>query len=128
MQLVAILCLCWIVPSWGVPRELIERFLPNCTQGATTRDVVYDFEEFAPGDAVYSMESVKVKAWRFVNGRKEEAVPMAFDSKNPSGGDKDLRSKKRGMILIASTDDNSNDPDDHEEGGVIIFKFPNQHL
>jgi hypothetical protein len=47
---------------------------------------------------------------------------MAFDTANPTGGDFHL-ANDLGIVLIASEDDDSSDPDDNELGGVFTFKF-----
>lgn len=48
---------------------------------------------------------------------------MVFDTTNPTGGDTDLFSETRGMVLIISEDGDSGDPDDNAGGGTLTFTF-----
>ncbi len=68
---------------------------------------------------------------------------MIFNSANPTGGDSDLGTPNRafggpgqgsggssndvarGNILIVSEDADGSDPDDHQRGGTLIFRFDN---
>lgn len=48
---------------------------------------------------------------------------MIFDTKKPTGGDRDLKTKNLKKVLILSEDGDSSDPDDNAGGGTFIFEF-----
>jgi len=93
--------------------------------------VVYDFEEFMPGEKIDFLGhgDVEVSAQRFLNrnNAKKKAVPMAFDTVHPTGRDFDLATDDLGMVLIVSEDGVAWNPDNNHNGGVFTFKFNRQN-
>lgn len=109
-----------------------------------------DFAGLSAGDIVTNLQHGITVSSKKRQGSKTgplvDASAMIFDSENPTGGDVDLgapnadfggpgkggagkngsevaNTESRGMILIISEDDNSNNPDDHRFGGYITFDF-----
>ena len=112
--------------TWKYSKTLAAEDLSTTT--TTTTNHVIDFEGFAAGTVIdneYASLGVTISA----SGGSNEA--MIFDSANPTGGDKDLRTPgyginnttAQGNILIISEDGDSSDPDDNAHGGTITFDF-----
>ena len=109
-----------------------------------------DFEGFFPGEDASNLgNGITVTAQRRDKrklGPFVSAIPMIFDSENPTGEDEDLGTPNtdfggsgvgdgggssslfpnaigRGNVLIVSEDDDSSDPDDNAFGGYLTLAF-----
>lgn len=115
----------------------------------TPKSCVIDFQEFNAGDAVFELGFGVVVTSEKRPGIGQplvSAIPMIFDSANPTGKDFDLGAPNKdfggpgrgeageagrpyenrtpkGKILIISEDEDSSDPDENLYGGVITFSF-----
>ncbi len=92
-------------------------------------EIFLDFEADAGGNPLVAGDvintafngvGVTISAF-FPNGNA--ALPMIFDTNNPTGGDTDLASTERNNVLIISEDGDSNDPDDNGNGGTVVLDF-----
>jgi len=85
--------------------------------------VLYDFEEFQAGDVIQSLGGGDVEVSAMKRKHKKPALPMAFDTANPTGNDLDLSTHDEGMVLIVSEDGIASDPNHNKHGSVLTFKF-----
>jgi len=87
------------------------------------KDVVLDFELSAGTYVSKQYDGVTI----FGRSRRDKLArandAMIFDSKNPTGGDHDLKFANQGGILILSEDRDPSDPDDNARGGKLLFRF-----
>ncbi|MGD1925364.1 MAG: SdrD B-like domain-containing protein [Paracoccaceae bacterium] len=93
-------------------------------------DVHIDFETLADGTTLNAgdggtlvLDGVTLTAIRSedTDGVFDDA--MIFDAEKPTGGDKDLKQKAQGNVLIISEDGDSSDPDDEGDGGTLMAVF-----
>ncbi|MBB5516007.1 VCBS repeat-containing protein [Rubricella aquisinus] len=79
--------------------------------------------ELKAGDVITNQfDGVSVSVKGYGKARKHNEA-MIFDSNNPTGGDRDLRTSTQDNILIISENGNSRNPDDNAKGGEIRFTF-----
>lgn len=111
------------------------------TQAATINfDSDGNGNTLSAGDVVngstYAADGISFSTDAFVKGSTtKRANLMIFDSANPTGGDTDLRTPgghstntiAQGNVLIISEDNDSNDPDDHVNGGTIFIDFAGEY-
>ncbi|MEL6584568.1 MAG: Ig-like domain-containing protein [Pseudomonadota bacterium] len=94
--------------------------------GTTTVDQgvqkTLDFEGIGEGTLINKIDDVTVEAFRRNEGQNTNSA-MIFDSEDPTGGDDDLGTDNQGDILIISEDNNSSNPDDNFNGGLVRFTF-----
>ena len=91
--------------------------------------VLIDFEGLVAGaKGLFSIAGVTITAQRAQDDDGIFDDAMLFDSIVPTGGDTDLQTATQGNVLIISEDGNSEEPNDNDLGGVIIFEFDNPSL
>ena len=91
--------------------------------------VLIDFEGLVAGaKGPFSIAGVTITAQRAQDDDGIFDDAMLFDSIVPTGGDTDLQTATQGNVLIISEDGNSEEPNDNDLGGVIIFEFDNPSL
>lgn len=94
--------------------------------------ITIDFNDLGRGDTIADQYSEHVK-FSSAPGRNGFGVAMVFDTKNFSGGDRDLKGKLKHSvtgkkknfkkIAIISEDNDASDPDDNATGGSLIMSF-----
>lgn len=65
----------------------------------------------------------RISGWRNTRHGSRRALPMVFDTNNPTGGDFDLRRRWWGNVLIMSENGNSADPKANRRGATFQFDF-----
>lgn len=112
-----------------------------------TPPTVLDFSNYTAGEVVTDLgDGITVCVAKFTDDGMVDGQGMIFDSANVTGGDDDLGTPHqsfggpgigiggkagklyendlpRGNVLIISTDENANAPNDHAMGGVMMFTF-----
>ena len=84
-----------------------------------------DFNDLSAGTIVDTEHAAQGVT---ISGFTDNSVPdraMAFDTANPTGGDRDLHTNNLGNVLIISEDGDNDDPDDNARGGLLRFDFEN---
>ena len=91
---------------------------------ASATSITVDFEADLNGNSLEAGDVISSNLDAAVTVSTDTAFPaIIFDSANPTGGDRDLRTGTEGNILILSEDGDLSDPDDAASGGSFIFAF-----
>ncbi len=71
----------------------------------------------------YAQYGMTVLALADHTGSRGFNHPMLYDTRDEEGEDPDLTSTAFGNVLIIDEMDNATNPDDHAQGGMLIFQF-----
>lgn len=127
----------------GCGRDKDKKKKYDCVEEEVCTEYKIDFEfgvnsdlvdgELSPGDVVEAINfeglvvTVNAQENPSSDGFNPDNDAMIFDSSvdedDASGEDPDLVTEGQNNILIISEDDNADDPDDAEDGGVFVFTF-----